>query len=741
MNDKSIHPKDFASKAIKDNLFKAIDYSLAFETDSIRHNTQTFNNGRYRAISQIEDYERLKVRAREIKENSIRNLPFLIEKLTETIEARGGTVFYAKDKKEAVNFIKEICLANSVKLAVKSKSITSEEIKLNETLKKENIEVVETDLAEFILQLSNEQPSHIVAPAIHRSRESISKLFKENIKTTDPLETGEELTAFASKTLREKFLKADVGITGANLISAEEGTILLVESEGNIRLTTHLPAIHIAIAGIEKIIPTRKDFGIFIELLAASATGQVLTSYTNILEPPLKAPVLNLNKRSDKERKFYLVLIDDGRMNMRDDPDLKEALYCIRCSACMNVCANFQTVGGHAFGGECYTGGIGASWAVGTTGKLEEGRFAELCTGCSRCIPNCPVKIDIPALNTVIKNRLLKLEAPSFQKIFFAYFSSLAKIAAKFPSIVNNFMKLSPVKLLMDNFLGVEKEIKIPEFPKHTFIELYKKRESISTDKRKQKIIVFADVFTNYNNPNVGLSAIELLDKLGIHAEISKVFDDGRAALSQGMIQYAEKKAAQTASYLKNLIDEGYDIIVLEPSVLAMIRSDYKKLLHDDKLFNGIKGRCFDMFEYLNRKIADGIIDINFLRKIIKPVSEKIFYHGHCQLKSIGLGNEVSEFFKKLDFNVEVSTQECCGMAGSFGYKKHYYKISKSLGISLWEQIKNKFGNKDEIIILASGTSCREQLKNYSETIEKVYHPAEYLNSLIDVKIDVKNGG
>ncbi len=739
MNSKSIHPKEFASKANKDNLFKAIDYALAFESESVRHNTQTFNNNRYRAISQIEDYEELKNRARIIKENSIRNLPFLVEKLTETIEGRGGTVFYAKDKNEAVNFIKEICLSNSVKLAVKSKSITSEEIKLNETLEKENIEVVETDLAEFILQLSKEQPSHIVAPAIHRSRESISELFKENIKTEDPLETGEELTAFASKTLREKFLGADVGITGANLISAEEGTILLVESEGNIRLTTHLPAIHIAIAGIEKIIPTRKDFGVFIELLAASATGQVLTSYTNILEPPLKAPVLNLNKRSDKERKFYLILLDNGRMAMRNDPDLKEALYCIRCSACMNVCANFQTVGGHAFGGEYYTGGIGASWAVGTTGKLEEGRFAELCTGCSRCVPNCPVRIDIPRLNTVIKNRLLELESPSLQKMFFGYFGAMAKIVSKFPSLVNYFMKLNPIKVVLKNLLGVEIEREIPEFAEHTFVELYKKRNSQKhhqgkSEKEKQKVIVFADVFINYNNPTVGINAVELLENFGIHAELSDVYDDGRAALSQGMIQYAEKKAAQTTSYLKNLIDEGYDVIVIEPSVLTMLRNDYKKLLKDDKLYDVIKEKCYDLFEYLNMKIEKGDINIDLIKKNIRFTGEKIFYHGHCQLKSIGLGNEAPEFYRKLGINVEVSTQECCGMAGSFGYKKHYYKISKSLGLSLWEQIKNKFGSKEGIVILASGISCREQLKSFSEKKEKVYHPVEYLNRLISGK-------
>ena len=206
---------------------------------------------------------------------------------------------------------------------------------------------------------------------IEAEKESPNFLGK-NFKTDKPLETGEQLTEFARDILRQKFLSADVGISGANLVAAEEGTILLVESEGNIRLTTHLPAVHIAIVGIEKIIPSKREFGTFIELLAASGTGQLLSSYTNILEPPLKLPIHNLNDRDDREREFHLVLVDNGRMTMRDDPVLKEALYCIRCSACMNVCANFQTVGGHAFGGECYTGGIGGAWTAGTSGKLQK---------------------------------------------------------------------------------------------------------------------------------------------------------------------------------------------------------------------------------------------------------------------------------------------------------------------------------------------------------------------------------
>lgn len=736
INDYIIHPRDVADKSSKDSLLKAIKLSLEAESDAIRLNTQTFNTNRYNAIKAIDDYEELKDRAREIKESSIQNLQALIEQVTRTIESRGGKVFFAKTKEDAAGYIKDVCLSHSAKLVVKAKSITSEEIGLNHVLESAGLEVAETDLAEFILQVSKEQPSHIVAPAIHRSRERISELFKKHFKTDLPLETGEGLTEFARNILRQKFLFADIGISGANLIAANEGTILLVESEGNIRLTTQLPAVHIAIAGIEKIIPSKKDFGTFIELLAASGTGQSLTSYTNILEPPLELPVLNLNGRSDQQREFHLVLLDNGRMKMRDDAGLKEALYCIRCSACMNVCANFQAVGGHAFGGECYTGGIGAAWTVGTTGDLKKGRFAELCTGCSRCVPNCPVRIDIPGLNTTIKNRLIKSGEPSFQKQFFGNFSKLAKPASLIPNISNWAANLSFSRKLFERIIGFDKRRHIPKFAETSLTRLYKNHINNSIKSKKgnrsvSKVVLFADVYTQYNNSQAGMAIVKVYEKLGLPVALSKVMEDGRAAQSQGLIESAENSANKVALYLEKIIDAGNEIIFAEPSVLAMIRHDYEKLINDDRLFTKLKQHSYDAIEYLNKLSDEQIIDLKKIQDLIKQNGTNIFYHGHCQMKSIGLGSVVPEFFKKLGFTVKVSTVECCGMAGSFGYKKDYYELSKNVGMDLIAQINNYESPAIKTVILASGTSCREQISD--EINKNVLHPIEFLeNILID---------
>lgn len=735
INDYKINPRQVADKSGKDALHEAIKLALAVETDALRLNTQTFNKNRYRAVQKLDDYDELKDRSRKIKEEAIEDLPQLIHRLTNSIKSRGGKVFFANSKEEANEYIKSVCLSHDAKLVVKSKSITSEEIGLNHELENAGIEVAETDLAEFILQVSKEQPSHIVAPAIHRSRESISELFKRNFETDLPLNTGEELTCFARDILRKKFLSADVGITGANLIAADEGAILLVESEGNIRLSSQLPAIHIAVAGIEKIIPRKRDFGIFIELLAASGTGQSLTSYTNILEPPIDTPILNLNGREDDRREFHLVLVDNGRMKMREDEVLKEALYCIRCSACMNSCVNFQAVGGHAFGGECYTGGIGGAWTLGTSGSLEKASFAELCTGCSRCVPNCPVKIDIPGLNTEIKNRLMRAAGgPSTQQRFFGHFSDLARLAEVAPGISNKVNNFGVTRTLLENVVGIDKRRSIPSFANETLEKQYRRyrlnnKPASVTKPTFSHTVLFADVFTNYNNPEVGMSTVRVFDKLGLPIALSEVFDDGRGLLSQGLVKKAGQRARTLAPYLGRLIDEGNDVIVSEPSVLSMFRRDYRKLLNDESLFEKLSRHTFDPIEYLNGLVVNG--RLNLSSRLTKPPysPHRVFYHPHCQLKTIGGGSAAAEFFRRAGLTVEVSDVECCGMAGSFGYKKEFYDVSKRVGDDLVSQVSGALSVDGDTVILANGTSCREQIR--AEVSSAVYHPIQFLETLL----------
>ena len=285
-----IQPRQVANKSNKKALLDAIRMTLDVQSAAVRHNTQTFNRNRYAATALIGDYDELKDRARQIKENAIANLPQLLRRLEDSVHANGGHFYLAKTAADANQYICDVLVRHQAKLVVKGKSITSEEIKLNHAIEAAGIAVAETDLAEFILQVADEQPSHIIAPALHYSRERITALFKRKFTTDLPLDTGEELTKFAREKLRDQFIAADAGISGANLIAADSGSLMLVESEGNIRMTMTLPPLHIALAGIEKVVPSRTDFGPFHRATPSQRHRAAANSYVSILHPPLQAP-------------------------------------------------------------------------------------------------------------------------------------------------------------------------------------------------------------------------------------------------------------------------------------------------------------------------------------------------------------------------------------------------------------------------------------------------------------------
>jgi iron-sulfur cluster protein len=761
-------PRDVANKSDKNHLLRAIRMALDIQSATVRANTQLFNRGRYSAVAELPDYEALKDQARRIKEKSIANLPELLQALKSSVRAHGGHVFVASTAEDACRYILDVCRWRAAKLVVKGKSITSEEIRLNHVLEADGIEVVESDLAEFILQLADEQPSHFLAPALHYSRERITALFKRKFKTDLPLDTGEELTRFARERLRDKFLYADVGITGANLIAADTGTLMLVESEGNIRLASYLPPVHIAIAGVEKIIPTRVEMAPFLDLLSASAVGQKMSVYTSFLSPPLTDPAFALPGKPIKPREFHLVLIDNGRMQMREDPILKEALNCIRCGACLNSCANFQTVGGHAFGGETYSGGIGGSWEAGTS-KLENARFSELCTGCTRCVNQCPVRIDIPWLNVNLAQRLNHRELPSslrnalgsltgaapedrrasLAKLFFGNYHYFAKWGTRFSSISNALggggtipeagaeekeeETVSTARSLLERWLGLDHRRALPPFPKQTLVQAARQLKTPSNQGRDTKVVLFADAFTNYGMVKRGVATIEVLRALGADVVVSESVPEGRAALSQGMIATAKQHARRATMELDSHISDGRDIVVVEPSSLSMFRRDLAHLLDSKERFERFRSRVFEPVEYVvrmlakSRRTAQQVFDISKSK-----VGYRLFFHAHCQQKTIGCAEPTVELLREIGFDVATSNVECCGMAGSFGYKKDFYDLSMAVGADLFGQVVQQDRNGGARQLVASGTSCTEQLHAGFE--RTVMHPMELLATLLEIQ-------
>ncbi|MCF7803631.1 MAG: LUD domain-containing protein [Candidatus Marinimicrobia bacterium] len=748
-------PRKYARKDTKESLKGGIRLALDYEQDSVRRNTNTFNIGRYKATGAIDDYEVLKEKARAIKEDSIARLPDLIQTLQSTVEQNGGSVYLASDAEDATQHIKDLCSGYEAELVVKSKSMTTEEIHLNTVLESAGMEVVETDLGEMIIQIADEQPSHIVGPAIHRSREQISTLFKRVYDTDSPLDSGEALTKYARDILREKFLNADIGITGANAIAAESGTLMLVESEANIRMVMQTPPIHIAVAGVEKIVPSKAHLFPFIELLGPSGTGQPLTSYTNLVTPPLDVRPFSFREKPVRPRAFHLVLIDNGRMNMREDPMLREALYCIRCAACLNSCANFQNLGGHAYGGETYSGGIGSAWESGTHG-IETAKFNELCTGCSRCKPQCPVKIDIPWLNIVLRDRInqsrkkdpfsfvyrgLLDSAPEdtsapLQKQFFGNYATLAKWGSRLAPLSNWIANTAFSKTILEKLVGLASDADLPRFASQNFTTWYRHSfRTLSSIESEQfanyEVVFFPDIYVNYLHPSWGISAIRVLKKLGMTTTVMDTLPDGRAALSQGMVNTASERAKVLAETCREYLESDRDIIVVEPSVLGMFREDYSHLLPDGELLGRLLKQSFEPIEYifnLGESVLDKIADF-IKNQDNHQWPDRVFYHSHCQQRSANAADQTVALLQSLGFHVITSSVECCGMAGSFGYKQDYYEVSQEVGINLVNQIESAESDTGKCLLLASGTSCTDQIQ--SLTGRKVFHPLELLDSLL----------
>ncbi len=351
--------------------------------------TNTFIERRREAITSVTDWEALRQRARQVKEHTINNLDYYLEQLVERVEAHGGKVFWAKTGDDVSRYIIELARAREVTSVVKSKSMATEEIELNHALEAAGVRPVETDLGEYIIQLAHEKPSHIIVPAIHKTRAQISDLFEKELREGRPNEVA-EITAMARKRLRHEFLSAGMGITGANFAIAESGTIVLVENEGNIRLSTQVPKIQVAVVGIEKVIPRFDDLSVFLRLLPRSGTGQKQTAYVSFLNGPRKAS-------AESGFEFHLVLMDNGRTRILADEQLRESLYCIRCGACLNVCPVYQKIGGQAYGW-IYPGPIGAVISPQLQSLKESGDLPFASSLCGACRTACPVDINLPDL-------------------------------------------------------------------------------------------------------------------------------------------------------------------------------------------------------------------------------------------------------------------------------------------------------------------------------------------------------
>jgi L-lactate dehydrogenase complex protein LldF len=363
---------------------------------TIRRAIDTYETAVTKGRARFADYEAARERCAEIKWEAVNHLDRYLDQFETNVVQRGGHVFWASDSEHACRYVLELALRHRVKTIVKSKSMVTEEIQLNADLERNGLRVMETDLGEYIVQLRQEPPYHIVTPAMHLSREQIAELFREKIPGDVTGETHEELVGAARRSLRRDFFSAEMGITGANFLVADTGMIAITSNEGNARLCTSRPRIHVAIAGIEKVIPRLQDLAVLWPTLATAGTGQSITAYSTLIGGPRMAG------ENDGPEEFHVILLDNGRSRLLADPEQRDLLQCIRCGACLNACPVYRNVGGHAYA-TVYQGPIGSALTPPMRGLAEFQHLSYASSLCGNCTSVCPVKIDLA--HHLVQNR------------------------------------------------------------------------------------------------------------------------------------------------------------------------------------------------------------------------------------------------------------------------------------------------------------------------------------------------
>ena len=429
-----------------------------------------FNINKYNEVvpvgkSQFTDLHMARERAKNIKWRAIETLDQQLEEFELHFSQRGGKVVWAENAQQAIDEILAICTAKHCRSVVKSKSMVTEEIHLNDALEKNGIESIETDLGEYIQQLDGEAPYHIVTPAMHKSKEDVARLFTKKLGTPINL-TPEELTLVARNILRDKYVQAEVGVTGANFIISDIGAIAITENEGNARLSCAFPKTHIVIVGIEKIIPSLTDLALFWPLLSTFGTGQKITVYNTIVTGPKQ------EHEKDGPEEMVVILLDNGRTNILKDPKQRESLYCIRCGACLNACPVYKNIGGHAYG-TTYSGPIGSVITPHLQGMEDYKHLSFASSLCGNCTEVCAVKINLHEL-------LLENRKESVQEGFTTFSERMAWKIWRMACLHRKMMNLGSSKLknkvVNKLFKGWNTHRNELEFSGKTFNQLWKEK-------------------------------------------------------------------------------------------------------------------------------------------------------------------------------------------------------------------------------------------------------------------------
>ena len=625
--------------------------------------SEAYRVGRAKAYEGI-DFEAVRERIKAAKSSAASQLDTLAERFKQQAEARGAKVFRASDPAQVKDYILALAKANKVTRVVKSKSMASEEIHLNAHLEAAGIQVKETDLGEWIIQLAGQTPSHMVMPAIHMTKEEVADVFSNEVESGQTPDIP-RLVRFARGKLRTEFLQADMGITGANIAVAETGSLVIITNEGNARLVTTLPRIHVAIVGVEKLVEHLADINPILTALPRSATGQLLTSYVSILTGQVP-------NTDGSPKELHIILMDNQRTAMAKDPKFKQALQCIRCASCLNVCPVFRLVGGHVFG-KTYTGGIGTILTAWFDELKKSEDIQSLCIQCGNCKVVCPGMIDIPELILELRRRLAVEQGQSVaQKAIFAVvnnrriFHAMLRAASvtQKPFAKGGFIRHLPL------FLSDLTEFRsLPAIAAQPFRDRFKQ---IRQPECREKAAFYSGCLIDFSYPEMGEAVIKVLNKAGIEV----VYPDrqtccGAPARYSGAYEVAAQNAQDN---IEALLEQDVKYVVSAcPTCTVALKQDFIATFES----LGLTGRLGDA-----RKLAAKAMDFSTLVKQLVDQGRLSFkegkdlgrftYHDSCHLKrTLNASEAPRELLRQAGYELTEMTEcdMCCGMGGSYSLK------------------------------------------------------------------------
>lgn len=611
------------------------------------------------------------------KEAAIADLDALIAEFTRQSEARGAKVFRAATGADAIRYVIELARARGYDNVAKSKSLTTEEIEINDSLIEAGINVVETDLGELIIQLVGDKPFHLVFPSVHKMQAEVAEIFAK--ATGEPVENNiPAIMRVVRAYLRPIFLNTGIGMTGANIGIAENGAIVIETNEGNGRLVSSIGKCHVCIMGVEKIVPTIEDALLMVLAHPVSAAGQLPTTYVSWLAG--RSPL----GEDGPERESHIILLDNGRGAMREDPAMREALHCIRCGACMNICPTYGVAGGHVFG-HIYPGPIGIPWTASVHGLETAGDFAELCVSCGLCKEICPADIDMPLMIAEVKQRdAVQHPIPRVNRMLMAA-ERAARIGSACAPVANRALRNPAFRWLLEKTAGIDRRRTLPPFAARPFGTAFRaQRGTPAPNPGARQAVIFHDVYANYNAPELAWAAAARLEALGYEVVVPEQEACGYPYIAYGDLDKAREAAARNIAAIAPYARAGAVIAATEPTAAYCLKLAYPKLLPHREDARAIAARTRDFFRILldeEPAPAPGA----------RPLEGKRFgFHCPCHQRPLEAG-AAAEWLERQGAAVErIDTGSCCGMAGTYGLKAGTlgFDLAQAVGEPLFDAVR-----------------------------------------------------